>query len=171
VTPEGSEPLRIALVHHSPAPQAVGELAEALRAAGHHAEVVSGRGVPAIERVLNFRGFAVPLTQVPGTVAELRRGAFHVAHAFTRQDALAARLWRRLSGGRVVFGCADPLSREQLADRRLALTLLERAAWDSDAVVAHSEDARAALWRWLAIEVPLLDPRDAAAHERLYREL
>ena len=171
MTPEASEPLRIALVHHSPVPPAAGELAGALTAAGHHVEVVTGRAVPLLERVLRFRGFAVPLTHVPATAAKLRRGDFDVAHAFTRQDAVAARLWRRFSGRPVVFGCAEPLGREQLADRRLALPLLERAVEDSDAVVAHSEEARAALLRWLAIDVPLLDPRDAAAHERLYRGL
>jgi hypothetical protein len=91
-----------------------------------------------------------------------------VAHAFSPQDALAALIWRRMTGGHVVFGLAEPPRRETIARNRLSLRLLERALADSDAVVAHTEEARAAALRWLALDVPLLDPGDA---ERFYREL
>jgi hypothetical protein len=58
-----------------------------------------------------------------------------------------------------------------VADRRLRLRLLERAVGDSDAAIAPTEECRAGLLRWLAVEAPLLEPADADAHERLYREL
>jgi len=97
---------------------------------------------------------------VPSGVAALRGGSFHVAQAFSPQDATAALLWRRLGGGPVVFSPAEPLRRETMADRRLSLRLLERAIEDSDAVVAPTEESRAALWRWLSLDVPLLEPSD-----------
>jgi glycosyl transferase family 4 len=173
VTAGDREPLRIALVHHSSGSDAA-ELAGALRASGHHAEILSpqsGGSLCVVEKALRYRGFATPLTQVPSGVAALRGGSFHVAQAFSPQDATAALLWRRLGGGPVVFSPAEPLRRETMADRRLSLRLLERAIEDSDAVVAPTEESRAALWRWLSLDVPLLDPSDTAGYERLYRSL
>jgi hypothetical protein len=172
VTAGDREPLRIALLDHS-GPYA-GELAEALRAAGHRAEIVSEHAVGSLrlaEKVLRYRGFATPLTQVPFCVTALRRGGYDLAQAFSPQDALAARLWRRLEGRPVVFSPAEPLRREVLADRRLSLKLLERAVEDSDAVVAPTAEQREAFSRWLALDVPLIEPGDAAGWERLYRQL
>lgn len=174
MTAGNGEPLRIALVHHASA-AVVGELAESLRAAGHHADVLAPgpgglRTFPLGEKALRFRGFADPLTHVPSAVAALRRGGFDVAHAFSPQDAIAALAWRRLGGGPVVFSTAQPLGRDSVADARLAFWMLQRALSDSDAVVALTEESRAAMWRWLAMEVPLIEPGDAAGWERLYRE-
>src|SRR5205823_9874559 len=112
-----------------------------------------------------------PLTHVPFAVATPRRGGFDVANAFTPQDAAAALLWRRSGGGPVVFSPAEPLRRDSLADRRLSLRLLERAVGDSHALIALTPDTQASISRWLALDVPLLEPRDAAGWERLYREL
>jgi Glycosyl transferase 4-like domain len=170
VTTGGRGPLRIALVHHSPGPDA-GELAEALRASGHHADILSPPGLRPLDKVLRYRGFATPLTQVPSAVAALRRGRYDVAQALSPQDALAALLWRRRGGGAVVFSPAEPPRRETLADRRLSLRLAERALDDSDAVVALTDEARDAFSRWLALDVPLIEAGDAARWERLYREL
>lgn len=167
------EPLRIALVHHSPGPDE-GELAEALRASGHHAEILSAQSVGSLrlpEKVLRYRGFATPLTQVPFCVAALRRGDFDLAQAFSPQDALAARLWRRLEGRPIVFSPSEPLRREVLADRRLSLKLLDRAVEESDAVVAPTEEQREAFSRWLALDVPVIVPSDSAGWDRLYRDL
>lgn len=162
MTAGGRGPFRIALIDHSS-----GELAAELSAA----EIVSPRGVRLVEKVLRYRGFATPLTHVPFAVAELRRGGFDVAQAFTPQDAVAALLWRRSGGGPVVFSPGDPPRRETLADRRLGLRLLERALEESDAVVALTEQHRDAFLRWLALDVPVIEPRDAAGWERLYRGL
>ena len=147
------------------------ELADGLSAAGHHPQILRSRTLQLPEKALRFRGFAGPLTHVPFSVAALRRGGFHIAHAFSPQDALATLAWRRLAGRPAVFSCPAPVTREALADRRLSLWLLERAIEDSDAVVAPTEESRAALSRWLAIDVPLLEPRDAAGYERMYRDL
>jgi hypothetical protein len=170
VTAGERAPLRIALVHHSSGPVAA-ELLQALRTAGHRAEVLGARGVPPVEKVLRYRGFATPLTHVPSVVAALRRGRYDVAHALSPQDALAALLWRRRGGGAVVFSPAEPPSRETLADRRLSLRLVQRALDESDAVVALTDTTRAATARWLALEVPLIEAHDAAGWESLYREL
>jgi hypothetical protein len=70
-----------------------------------------------------------------------------------------------------VFTCIEPLDRDRLADRRLRLWLLQRAVQDSDALVAATEESRAALARWLALDAPVIASGDAAGYERLYREL
>ena len=160
MTAADREPLRIALVDHTGA--ALG---------GESTEVVSHHGLRPAEKVLRYRGFATPLTHVPFAVAALRRGGFDLAQAFSPQDAAAALLWRRSGGGPVVFSPADPPRRETLADRRLSLRLLERALEASEAVVALSDEHREAFSRWLALDVPVLEPDDAAGWERLYREL
>ena len=181
MTGPAPEPLRIALVHHcfgsgeSPdGERVVGDVADALRAGGHHAEILSVQAVGSlglVESVLRIRGFAAPLSHVPFCIAALRNGGFDAAHAFTPQDALAALLWRRLSSRPVVFSPAEPVRRETMADRRLSLQLLERAIKDCDAVRAPTEECRDAMRRWLALDVPLLAPRDPVGYERLYREL
>ena len=163
--------LRVALVHHDPPAPCVGVLADALRAAGHRPEVIAPRPVSAAERVLRFRGFASPLTHVPLAYAELVRGTFDVAHAFTPQDAAASLAWCRRSGRPVVFTPAVAPDRSTVADGRLRLRLLEQALRDADAITAPDEPVRAAVERWLAIDAPLLAPEDAAAHVALYRQL
>ncbi|MFL5883520.1 MAG: glycosyltransferase [Thermoleophilaceae bacterium] len=163
-------PLRIALVHHSPGLETA-QLARALLAVGHEADVVTTRGLPAAEKLLRYRGFATPLTQVPSTFAALARGHYDLAHAFSPQDALATLLWRRRGGGPVVFTPVEPPRRETLADRRLSLKLVRRALDESDAVVALTPEHRDAFSRWLALDVPVIEAPDAAGWDRLYREL
>jgi hypothetical protein len=63
------------------------------------------------------------------------------------------------------------LDRDRLADRRLRLWLLQRAVHDTDALIAATEESRAALVRWLALDPPVIELHDAAGYERLYREL
>jgi hypothetical protein len=153
----------------------VGELARALGDAGHHAVVVSTPLAPRLARVseavLRRRGFPESLTSVPGSLAALRRGQIDVAHAFSPVDTLAALAWRRQARCPVVFTSVEPVDRASVADRRLRLWALERALGDSDAVVAASEQARAALDRWLAIDARVIDAGDADAYVRLYGAL
>jgi len=170
VTARDREPLRIALLDHSSA-AVRGELAEGLSAAGQSPELLSPQSVRFVEKVLRYRGFATPLTHVPSAVAALRRGGFDLAQAFSPQDAAAALLWRRFDGGPVVFSPAEPLRRETMAGHRLSLRLLERAVEDSDAFVATTPEIRDSISRWLALDVPLLAPSDAAGWERLFRGL
>jgi hypothetical protein len=164
--------MRIALLHHGSAGgRHARELAEALRSAGHDPHVLSARPAGPAEALLRRRGFAGSLTAVPSGVVALFRGRFDVAHAFSASDALTALTWRRLVGRPAVFTCTEPLDRDRLADRRLTLWLLQRAVDDTDALVAATEESRAALARWLALDVPVIESRDAAGYERLYREL
>ncbi|HEV3000593.1 MAG TPA: glycosyltransferase [Solirubrobacteraceae bacterium] len=155
---------RIALLDDGDA----GALAAALRAAGHDARVVRAPSVEVVDLLLARRGFTGPLSHAPLLAARLAAGGFDVAHAFTAVDAVAAQAWRALGGGRVVFTCRETLDRSSLADRRLRLWALRRAVERSDAVAAASEPARDALWRWMAVEAPVVPLDDARAQLRLY---
>jgi len=157
---------RVALLAHGDGAPLADELARALRAAGHDAALVRVRALP--EAPLRLRGFTGPLTHLPFALLALRRGGYDVAHAFSAPDAAAALAWRRLGGGAVVFTCAEELRRERLSDARLRLALLQAALEDSDALAVATEAGRAALRRWMALDAPVLEPRDAAGHEALY---
>ncbi len=192
----GAHPsLDVALVHSSyraPATAvvetAVHDLAAALRDRGHRPTVLtahralsrrptSEEEIPVLdvarlpESPLRRRGFTGPLTQIPLILRALLSARHDVVHSFSAPDALAARLWRRRCGRPILFTCTETLSRDRLADRRLRLRLLSSAVEDSDAVLVPTDEAAAALWRWLAVEAPVVDPCDGAAHERLYRRL
>jgi Glycosyltransferase Family 4 len=162
--------LRVALVAHGGGAPAR-DLEATLRAAGHEAALIAPAPVGAVEAALRFRGFTGPLTHVPRAFVALAQGGFDVAHAFSAPDALAAHLFRRRAGRPAVFTCAEVLDRSSVADRRLRLRLLAAAVEDSDAVLAASEAAQEALWRWMAVEAPVVAASDAAGHERVYRAL
>jgi len=186
--------LRIALVHHElarpPLPgvqRLVRAVADGLRERGHEPVVISSRrgatrravedGVAVLrvarmpEGSLARRGFTGPLTHLPLVLRALDSGGFDLAHAFSAPDAAAALRWRRTSGRPVVFTCAEALDRASVADQRLRLRLLRGAVEGSDAVTAPSDAARAALWKWMAVQAPHLEPSDAAGHEQLYEVL
>ena len=145
--------------------------ARALSAALGGAPLIEPHGVEAAEWLLGRRGFTPGLTRVPTALAALARGDFDVVHAFTPLDTVSALVWRRRTARPVVFTCVDPLGRENVADRRLRLWSLRRALEESDALLAADSGVRASLERWAAIDAPVLDARDGAAHERLYRDL
>lgn len=186
--------LDVALVHHSydasprtGVERTVRDVAAGLRALGHRPTVLASHvasprrstcdGIPVVhvarlsESPLLWRGFTGPLTQVPLMLRALLSGSYDVVHAFSAADALAARLWRRRVGGPVLFTCAETLARDRLSDRRLRLRLLSSAVEDSDGVLVPTEEARTALRRWLAVEAPVVEPGDGAAHVRLYRRV
>ena len=71
----------------------------------------------------------------------------------------------------MVFTSAEVIDRARVADGRLRLRLLESALRDADAVTATDAASRDALERWLAVDAALVEPQDAAGHERLYRAL
>lgn len=176
--------MRVALLDHGYPSEYVRELALALTAAGLEVVVVAARRGPserfedkgvavvAVRRLpeapLRLRGFERPLTHLPSLVAELVRGSYDVVHAFSAVDAAAARCWRRLRGGPVVFTPTAPPGRDTVSNRRLRLRLLADAVELSDAVTAPDESVRDATWRWLAVEPRVVDPDGVA---RLYREL
>jgi Glycosyltransferase Family 4 len=162
--------VNVALLHHGRGAPAVHELAASLRELGHDVTVLT-RGPTALDAPLGRRGFTTPLTHLPLMLAALTRGSYDVAHAFSPQDAFAAHLWRRRSGRPVVLSLIEPIERERLADGRLRLRFLGIALEQSDAVIVHDDEGRAAAWRWLALEPPVIAPSDGEAHERLYRSL
>ena len=164
--------MRVALLHGGGDEAAAAQarrLGDALRAAGHEPVAVRAPALRPLDAALRARGFTGPLTPVAPALASLVAGRFDAAHAFSVPDALAALMWRRARGGRVVFTCVETLDRSSVADRRLRLALLRRALAEPDAILAGSEPARAALWTWMAVEVPVLAADDAAGHVRLYR--
>lgn len=163
--------LRIALLDHTAGAYSR-ELCDALRAAGHEPRLVGDLSVPAAESVLTGRGFTPALSHVPRAALELLRAELDVAHAFTAPDAAAALGWRRMRGGPAVFTCTEVLDRGTLADGRLRLAALGRAIEETDALIAADDDVSAAVERWFARSPQdVLAAGDAAAHERLYREL
>ncbi len=131
--------------------------------------MVRSRRVP--DAPLRRRGFAGPLTHIPPTLAELARGDYDLAHSFSPTDAFAARAWASAVDRPVVFTCVETLTRACLADVRLRRLLLSRAVEGSDAVTVTTDSSCAALWRWMAVEAPTIEARDAAAHVGLYRKL
>lgn len=165
---------------------AVKELADALVERGHeaivfgchrgpwvrsveeHRDVVRVRHLP--ETPLRARGFATPVTQIPLTLLALIEERVNVAHAFSTLDAQAALAWRRLTGKPAVFSFAEPPRRENLADRRGQMRLLSRAFQSSDAVTATDAETREAIERWLAVDVEAIEPSNAPAYEKLYKE-
>jgi hypothetical protein len=161
--------LRIALLDHSESVHSR-ELETALRAVGHEPQLVGAATVPALEELLRRRGFTPALPYVPRAATELLRGEFDLAHAFSAPDAAAALAWRRVSGRPAVYTCTETLDRETLADARLRLWTLARALEDSDAIVAATDAIRESAERWFACS-PAVIAADAAAYERLYREL
>jgi hypothetical protein len=169
----GADPLRVALLLYRGAPVAaetdVADVAAGLGDVGVSATVVRAPRLP--EAPLRFRGFTGPLTHIPMAATALWRGRYDLTHAFSAPDAAAALLWRRASGRPVVFGCREVLDRAAVADRRLRLRLLIAAVDGTDAVVATAPEVREALLRWMAVDAPVIEPRDGAAHARLYRRL
>ena len=146
-------------------------LAGAIEDAGGRAVVVGAPRLPLADELLARRGFLVPLSHLPVLTARLLAADVDVVHAFTAEDAAAARAWRRRTGRPVVFTLTETLDRDRVADRRLRLKLLGAAVEHSDAVLVPHEAARAALHRWLAADAQVVAPADAGAHLRLYESL
>ena len=148
-----------------------GEHARAAAEALDDAMLVRARGVRVAERVLRQRGFAAGLTEIPTILATLACGGFDVAHAFTPLDAVAALEWRRRAGRPVVFTCAEPIGRENVADRRLRLWTLRRAVEESDALLATDDGVRTGLERWFGASARVIAAGDGDGLERLYLDL
>jgi hypothetical protein len=109
--------------------------------------------------------------RMPGALLALARGRYDLAHALTPQDAVVAIAWSRLAGRPAVFTQRDPLTRANVADRRLRLAMLRVALESSDAIVAPDREIAESLRRWMAVD-PLVVPLDSGAgHLGLYSEL
>jgi hypothetical protein len=163
--------LRIALLDHT-ANGYSRELEGALRRGGHEPRLLGDLTLPPVEGLLRRRGFTPALSHIPRALAELLRVEFDVVHAFTAADSAAALAWRRMRRGPAVFTCAEVLDRDTLASGRLRLATLGRAIEDTNALIASDEHVARAIERWFARSPDaVLAAQDAAAHERLYREL
>ena len=163
-----SDALRIAVLEHDDR-GASGPLAAALREEGAHADQVRPGRVP--DAPLRLRKIGDAPGRVPGTLMALAAGAYDVAHAFTAQDAAAALAWARVSGRPVVYTQREPLTRANVADRRLRLALLRVALERSDAVVVADKPIAASLRRWMAVQPRVLAPGSGPEHLALYAEL
>ena len=163
-----SDALRIAVLEHDGG-DAGGRLAAALREAGAHAHQVRPARLP--DAPLRLRKIGEAPGRVPGTLIALATGAYDVVHAFTAQDAAAALAWARLNGRPVVYTQREPLTRTNVANRRLRLAALRLALERSAAVVAVDEHTAASLRRWMAVEPRVLALDAGAEHLALYEEL
>lgn len=146
----------------------VDEIANELTAQGHRPSIVAASPIDLAERLLQSRGFAGPLTQIPSVVADLRQGRYDIVEAFTPVDAVAGLLSRRLGGPPVVFTPSHAPSREVLGERRLSLSLASQAYKQSDAVLALDEEIQAAISRWLALNVEIVKATDGAARGAVF---
>jgi hypothetical protein len=168
-----SAPLRIALMRHDHAEGESPErrLALALGAAGHEADVLAPQAGGVLELPFRLRKIGDRPARMPLALLALARGGYDLAHAFTAQDAAVAALWSRISGRPSVFTVREPLTRGELADRRLRLATLRLALEGVDAVLAPGEGVAESLRRWMAVDPRLVEPESAAAHVALYEEL
>ena len=134
-----------------------------------HRDVIRVHRLP--ERTLNARGFVTPVSHLPMLLVAMLEERVNVVHAFTAVDAQAALAYRRLTGKPMVFSFAEPPRREDLSDRRGKLWFLSRTLRGCDAVTATTAETRDAVKRWLAMDVPVVEPADADAYEALYERL
>jgi hypothetical protein len=160
--------VKIALLEHDGAGASPALLA-ALLERKVDAELVRAPRLPDAPLRLRKIGDAPGL--VPGTLLALARGRYDVVHAFTAQDAAVAHVWSRFTGRPVVFTQREPLTRANVADRRLRLAQLRVAVEQSSAVVAPDEATAASLRRWMAVEPQVLAPDSGAEHVQLYSAL
>jgi Glycosyltransferase Family 4 len=149
---------------------------------GSAKDALGGRGgdTGRVERVRTVRVPDLPLRlrkigeapgRMPGALLALARGRYEVAHAFTAQDAVVAVAWSRLGGGPVVFTQREPLTRANVADRRLRLRMLTLALEGSSAVIAPDEAVASSVRRWMAVDPEVIAPEDGTEHMALYARL
>jgi glycosyltransferase involved in cell wall biosynthesis len=152
----------------------IGELADDLVRLGHQPRVVTSHlGASATtnehgyvvvrnrrppDRLMLRRGFQEHLSHIPLSYRTLARGDDDVAHAFYPTDAAAALRWARRTGKPALFSYMGVPQREVLAGRRLRLRLITDAVSRSDAVLALSEAAAAAMRRWLGVNPRVIYP-------------
>ena len=160
-----SDGLRVALLEHD------GRGSADALVTGGGLEGFLLRPVTLPDAVLRLRKIGDRPGRVPGTLLALARGGFDVAHAFTAQDAAAAIAWSAVTNRPVVYTQREPLSRANVANRRLRLATLRLALERSDAVVAPDEATAESLRRWMAVEPRTIPSGSMSEHLELYSEL
>ena len=156
--------MRVALLG---AREAAPALAGALRDRG--VEVVTAdatRALAPVEAVLRWRAIEPGLTAIPPAL-RAASGA-DLAHAFTLATAHAA----AGAGTPLVLTFSTPVSRENVAARRLRLKFLKTALEAAAAVTVPDEQIAEGVERWLGVRPRVLDPaRDADGFAALYDEV
>ena len=138
------------------------DLAASLADTGDDVTLVRARRPP---RFLTARrGYDEDLGLVPATMAELLRGGFDVAHAFSGVDAWAAVRARALGGPPVVFTLARAPLRQDLVARRYRLAMTVAAATGAERCSVLSARAAAAFRRYL-LRDPDVVPRGVFCSE------
>jgi glycosyl transferase family 4 len=144
-------------------------LLAALRQQDADAELIRPARLP--DALLRLRKIGEAPGLVPGSLIALARAGYDVAHAFTAQDAAVAAAWSRLSGRPAFYTQREPLTRANVADRRLRLAMLRLAIERSACVIAPNEATAESLRRWMAVEARVLAPDSGAEHVQLYSAL
>ena len=150
------------------------ELAVDLIAAGHEPRLITSPpgpprrsvedGMPIVrhwrppDRFLLRRGVQQYVTHLPFSALSLERGDDDLAVAFYPTDAVVARRWGARHGRPSVFWHGGVAQRDQLANRRYRLRVLEEAIGGCDAVVVSSRAAAAAIGRWFGVEARVVYP-------------
>ena len=106
--------------------------------------------------------------RMPGALIALLRGEYEIAHAFTPQDAVVAIAWSRLTGRPAVYTQREPVTRADVADRRLRLATLRLALERPAAVLAPDQAVADSVLRWMAVRARVVS---GAEHAGLYAEL
>jgi glycosyltransferase involved in cell wall biosynthesis len=150
------------------------ELADGLIERGHRPRLITSHpGPPSVTdedglRVVRFwrppdgrldrRMMDQYMTHVPFSYLALRAGSDDVAHALYPTDALAAVRWSRRTGRPSILSFMGVPDRRGLVMRRRRTRHTLDAARGVDAVVALSDTARDAFWRWLGVEARVINP-------------
>jgi phosphatidylinositol alpha-mannosyltransferase len=150
------------------------ELADDLVAAGHAPRLITSHpglprrsvedGLPVVrhwrppDRFLQRRGVQQYVTHLPFSALSLERGDDDLAVAFYPTDAVVARRWGARHGRPSVFWHGGVAQRDQLANRRYRLRVLEEAIGGCDAVVVSSRAAAAGIRRWFGVEARVIYP-------------
>lgn len=153
----------------------VRELAGGLVAHGHRPRLICGhrsrwitrsveQGLEVIrvprpaEGRLRRRGYEDYLTHAPYTAGALRLSDHALSHALYPTDAVVGARWGRRTGRPTVFSYVGIPTRPWLVQRRLRAHLTQRAALESDAVVASSHAAAREFQRTLGIRARVIHP-------------
>jgi glycosyltransferase involved in cell wall biosynthesis len=104
------------------------------------------------------RNIEPQLSHVPFSYMSLVRGDYDIAHAVYLTDALAALRWAARKERPAVFSYMGHPSRPMLSRWRLRMRILERAIYDSDAIITLSKSARDAMWRWFGVDSRVINP-------------
>ena len=150
------------------------ELADGLIERGHRPRLITSHpglpsykvedGMPVIrswrppEGRLRRRMLDEYMTHAPFSYLVLRAGSDDLAHALYPTDALAAVRWSRKTGRPSVMSFMGVPDRGGLIMWRRRAKHTYEAARGVDAVVALSDVARDAFWRWLGVEARVINP-------------